>query len=116
MLYSTNPKDRTEFIQSLRGLADFLAGNPAVPVPLYGEHVTLHADSYEMGGKAQVDHLARPLGTSVTDDTAHGGHYEARREFGPIAYSALAITSAYTARSEAEHTYWGCVIPDTNRE
>lgn len=116
MHYSINPDDRAEFIAALRDLADFLDRNPVVPVPLFGDRITLCADSFDNGGKAQVDHLARFLGETITDDTADGGHYLATREFGPLAYEAVAITDACTARYEAERTYWGCVTPDTNSE
>src|SRR5438105_2201701 len=62
MYYSIEPENRAEFISALRDLADFLAANPAVPVPLNGDVITLHASGYEDGGRAQVDHIARLLG------------------------------------------------------
>jgi hypothetical protein len=112
--YSTDPANRAEFITALRNLADFLAANPAVPVPLNGDVIRLHASSYEDGGKAQVDQIARLLGRTVTDDTADGGHYVVTREFGPLMYVAVAIPDSRRARFDAESSYRGCVIPDRN--
>jgi hypothetical protein len=104
MFYTTDPHDRTEFIAALRSLANFLVANPAVPVPPYGADITLCADNYETGGKAQVDHLARLLGASITDNTPDG-HYEADRSFGCITYRAVSISGVYTARREAQQSY-----------
>jgi hypothetical protein len=113
MYYSIEPENRAEFIAALRSLADFLDSNPAIPVPLFGARITLCADSFDNGGKAQVDHLARLLSGTITDDTADGGHYQATRQFGSLAYEAFAIPDAATARYEAERTYRGCVTPDS---
>jgi hypothetical protein len=114
MYYSIEPENRTEFIAALRSLADFLDSNPAVPVPLFGDRITLCADSFDNGGKAQVDQIACLLGGAITDETATGGHYLASRQFGPLGYEAVAIPDACTARYEAEKTYRGCVAPDTD--
>ena len=113
MFYTTDPKDRAAFIASLRQLADFLALNPAAPVPLYGTEITLSADAYEDGGKAQVERIARLMSASIDDEVALGGHYRATREFGSLGYTVASIPYASTARYEAEKTYWGCITPDT---
>jgi hypothetical protein len=113
MYYSTGIKDRVEFITALYDLARFLDIHPDVPVPLFGDQITLNADSFDNGGKAQVDHIARLLGAAITDDTTNGGHYRAVRQFGPLSYEAVAIPEACIARYDAEHSYRGCVTPDT---
>jgi hypothetical protein len=112
MYYSTDAENRAEFIAALRAMADFLAANPAVPVPLYGDQITLCADSFEDGGKAQVDHIASVLSGTITDDTGNGGHYQANRDFGPLTYTAVAIPEACKARFDTEKTYRGYVTPD----
>jgi hypothetical protein len=43
MSYSTDPGARASFIGDLRALADFLDQHPAIPVPLYGGYLSLHA-------------------------------------------------------------------------
>ena len=66
----------------------------------------LAADSTDYGGCAQVDHFARQLGVTVTDDLADTGHYEAVRSFGPVGYRMIAI-------SEPRHgpcTTPGCLL------
>jgi hypothetical protein len=110
--YTTDSGARAEFITSLRALADYLVGHPAVPVPKYGITVLLHANSADDDGRCQVDQVARLLGVNVTDETAIGGHYSAVRCFGVIGYEAVAITIAYSALYEAESSYRGCVNPD----
>ena len=95
--YTTDPAIKGRFIRALRELADYLDQNPAVPVPVYGASIMLHASSADDGGRAQVDRIATLLGAAVYDDTAHGGHYWAVRLFGPIGYEITAITDTYTA-------------------
>ncbi len=113
MHYSTDPKARASFITDLRALADFLDRHPAVPVPLYGEDFTLHAASTDDGGRDQVNHVARLLGATITDDTASGGHYRAERAFGQITYGVVSISKAHMAAFDALTSYHGCVSPDT---
>jgi hypothetical protein len=111
MSYSTDPATRLRFIAALRELADYLAEHPAAPVPLHGATITLHASSTDDGGKAQVNHIARTLGATVTDETPGGGHYRATRHFGPISYGAVSIPMACMARHYALSSYNGNVIP-----
>ena len=113
MYYSTDPKARASFIGDLRALADFLDQHSAVPVPLYGECITLHADSTEDGGRDQVNHVACLLGAAIIDDTPGGGHYRAEREFGQISYGVVSIPDVQMAYRHALVSYEGCVIPDT---
>lgn len=112
MYYSTDPGTRLRFITALHELASFLADHPAVPVPSGDTWISLHGVSAEDGGRDQVNHIAKLLDVAITDDTPDGGHYRAIREFGPIIYQAVSITTAYTACYEASHSYDGCVVPD----
>ena len=112
MFYSTDPGIRERFIAALRQVADYLATHPAMPVPRFGEDITLHAASTGDGGTAQVDHLARLLGARISDDRASSGHYTATREFGPLTVRVVAISDAQMARRHAHLSYDGCVTPD----
>ena len=100
MYFTTEPADRSAFIGALLELASYLGSHPAVPVPLYSEYHTLHADSIEDGGKSQVDHIARLL--DVTAYTTSGGHYLAVREFGQISYQAVSIPADPSDRTSME--------------
>ena len=71
----------------------------------------LHASSADYGGRAQVDHIARLLGADISDETAHGGHYWAVRNFGPIGYEIVAISEHCTAVHDALMSYRGYVTP-----
>jgi hypothetical protein len=88
--YTTDPGAKARFTHALRDLADYLDRNPAIPVPKTGETITVHASS---AGRAQVDHIARLLNADIRDETAHGGHYWAVRQFGPIGYEIVAIAT-----------------------
>jgi hypothetical protein len=112
VFYTTDPKERAEFIGSLRELADFLAAHPAVPVPTHGTRISLYADAYEDGGKGQVDHIACLLDTSITDDTRRAGHYVAIRKFGNLIYEACSIPATYSAMRDAQTSYEKCIILD----
>ncbi|HEV2377581.1 MAG TPA: hypothetical protein VGS19_36130 [Streptosporangiaceae bacterium] len=113
MSYSADPAHRQRFILGLRGLAEFLDANPAVPVPLHGEQITVHVNSTEEGGCFQVRQAARLLGVAVTDDTRHGGHFHADKPFGPITYRIVAIPDTCMARHRALWSYHGAVEPET---
>jgi hypothetical protein len=91
--YTTDPGARARFSRALRDLADYLDRNPAIPVPATGETITVHASPANHGGRAQVDHIAGLLHAGIRDETAHGGHYWAVRQFGPIGYEIVAITT-----------------------
>src|SRR5579862_8780542 len=116
MTYVTDPKARAGFITDLRALADYLTNHPDIPVPGSGSDFYLCADSYEDGGNLQVDRIARLLGVAVTDETAHGGHYYALRNFGCLVYRVTSIPGSCMARHHAEMSYAGCVTPDTGWE
>jgi len=96
-LYTTDPGAKARFTRALRDLADYLDRNPAIPVPKTGETITVHASPADHGGRAQVDHIAALLGAGIRDETAHGGHYWAVRQFGPIGYEIAAISDTLPA-------------------
>lgn len=111
-MFSTDSDARQAFIHSLRALADYLACEPGIPVPLYGTTILLHLDGADCGGREQVDALAAQMGSLVQDDTGECGHYTTEKSFGTVAYCAVAIPDAATARYRAQDSYWGCVTPD----
>ena len=80
--------------------------------PIYGTTILLHLDDADCGGREQIDSLAAEYGQPVQDDTDECGHYTTEKSFGPVAYRAVAIPDAATARYRAQDSYWGCVTPD----
>jgi hypothetical protein len=115
MLYSTDPKTRTEFINSLRVLAGFLDSNPDIPVPKFGTDIIVHATTYEDGGRQEVTRLARLLDVAVSDETPEG-HCRATRMFGVIEYRVISISTTYTTRRQAQQSYEDVITLDTNWE
>jgi hypothetical protein len=111
--YTTDPGARGRFIRALRDLADYLDRNLAIPVPKTGETITVHASPTGSGGRAQVDHIAGLLHAEVRDETAHGGHYWAVRQFGPIGYEIVAITTGTPPAPGPAPACYQSVTPDT---
>ncbi|GLY79719.1 hypothetical protein [Actinoallomurus iriomotensis] len=104
---------RTEFINGLHALADYLDTNPAVPVPEFRTDVLVHAHGTDAAAFAEVERVAALLGVPVSDDTARGGHYKAIRTFGPVEYRCIAIPVAVMAVHRAGQSYAESVVPDT---
>ncbi|MEU7743227.1 hypothetical protein [Nonomuraea sp. NPDC049158] len=105
-MMTTDSTVRCEFIAGLRRLAQFLADNPKVPVPSYGENVTVHvAGGSDQEERTVVDRLAELLGSPASG----GDHYATVRDFGPIAYRAVAISEQYVRDHEAANSYYGAV-------
>jgi hypothetical protein len=113
MFNSAGPAERAKFIAGLRALADYLATNPAIPVPPHGDDIIVHVDAAEDGGLIQVRQLARQLQATVIDETAHDGHCYAARSFGPVCYRVVSIPNSRMARHQAFWSYAGCVDPAT---
>jgi hypothetical protein len=111
MLYTTDSGMRARFASSLRQLADYLDTHPTVPVPELGAEITLHANSTDDGGTAQVRHIACALGATVINETANGGHYHATRRFGAVRYAVVSIPVACMAQHYALASYDGSVTP-----
>jgi hypothetical protein len=107
MYYTTDPAERSEFIASLRALADYLETHRGTPVPLTRETIILTADRLEDGGAQQVNCMARRL--HVKAETTPHGHRAAFRSFGRIGYEILSISEAAMADYEALTSYWGCI-------
>jgi len=111
-MFSTDPGTRQAFINSLRALADYLARQPGIPVPTHGTTILLHLDGADHGGREQVDAIAGLMGSPVQDDTGEYGHYTTQKSFGTVAYCAVAIPDAATARHRAHDSYCGCVTTE----
>ncbi|MFD0001624.1 hypothetical protein ACFVJ4_04265 [Streptomyces sp. NPDC127178] len=80
--------DRAAFLASLRELVAFLTANPAVVVPRHASVAVLVDASDSDGRREGVASVAAPLGVP-TEDLGRG-YFDARREFGPIAYVVVA--------------------------
>jgi hypothetical protein len=93
-----HPVTRGQITTGLRQLADYLDAHPAIPVAPYGWDliVSTHCDN-DPEGMAEVDRIAAILGVQPEDDTPDGGHYTARKVFGPIAYYAFHIPASHRA-------------------
>jgi hypothetical protein len=61
---------------------------------MYGAEIYLPAHPTDHGGCTQVDHFARQMGVTVTDNSTRTGHYEAARSFGPVSYRMIALSTA----------------------
>ncbi|GAA1612532.1 hypothetical protein GCM10009733_005710 [Nonomuraea maheshkhaliensis] len=104
-MMTTDSTVRAEFIAGLRALARFLADNPKVPVPSYGETVSVHASGTERQQHAKVDRVAELIGAP----TSGGTHYQTARDFGPITYRAIAISEQAMNEYTAALSYQGAV-------
>jgi hypothetical protein len=87
--------DRAVWVAGLRGLADFLAAHPDVPVPpayhTQSFHVFPDGES-DAERRAEIDRVAAALGVPAAESGA--GHYRAALSFGPAEYLAVALPSA----------------------
>jgi hypothetical protein len=110
-LFATDPEHRSDYINGLRQLADYLDANPGVPVPKYGTSITVLADLADDGGIRQVEDIAAQLAAPVITDLDLG-RYAASRTFGPVGYEAVSHTRAVMAAYHALSSYDGCVTPD----
>jgi hypothetical protein len=87
--YEIRCGDRTAFIAGLRELAGFLTANPTVLVPRNASFGVFVDASDSSARREGAEHVAAPLGVPVED--IGEGYYDARRAFGPIAFSVIAI-------------------------
>ncbi|MEU5341101.1 hypothetical protein AB0H18_09745 [Streptomyces sp. NPDC020766] len=87
--YVIRSGDRAAFIAGLRELADSLTTNPDVLVPRNPSFGVLIDASDPAARREGLEYAAAPLGVPVAD--LGEGYYDARRSFGPIAYSFIAI-------------------------
>lgn len=93
-----NSTERDALINGLRGMADFLESNPEVPTPIYTDMLIFPPNREWTEMKAEIDAIAARLG--VTACKSYGGHYVARRSFGPIEYRAVALPRTDSEESE----------------
>ncbi len=106
---TASPVTRAQFINGLRDLASFLGAHIGFPVPEHGATILVFPDGdSDDERRAAVDRLAAIFGVTPEDDN---GHYTAERCFGPVAYSAVAISDAARARHAAHGSYYGCITP-----
>jgi hypothetical protein len=88
-----NSAERQAFISGLRALADFLERNPEVPAPKYTDVLVFPPDEMpDAEQQREVDAIASRI-ASETEITSYRHHYQTSRQFGPVAYRAVAIPS-----------------------
>jgi hypothetical protein len=104
---------RTQVIDGLRQLADYLDTHPDVPASEFGWDLLycVRADS-DAAGMTEVDRVAAVLDVHVTDDTPGGGHYRAAKKFGRITYEVLVVPARRRAAYDALMSYADAVTPD----
>lgn len=99
---------RERMLEGLIDLAAFLEANPAVPVPRFEwilgvpSGVGMNRDADQ---RAEIDRIAGLLGVPVLDGPRVGGHYIARRHFGPVTYEAVHIPAPHMAAHHALRSY-----------
>jgi hypothetical protein len=109
---ATAPDPRAALIAGLRGLADFLAENPAMPLAWFTARVSMPGEgANDDEQRAFVDRVAAVLGITA-GITGSSAHYRARREFGPVEFESFMIPAAVSARYKAENSYCGSVQVD----
>jgi hypothetical protein len=88
-----NPAQRQALISGLRALADFLERNPDVPAPKHTDVLVFPPDDMsDAGQQREVDIIASRIGSGI-EITSYRHHYQTSRQFGPVAYLAVAIPS-----------------------
>jgi hypothetical protein len=89
--YNADSAERDRLIAGLRELADFLDQDPHVPAPGRADVFVFPASASDAEMFAEVDVIARLIGTTASSDGSPGGHYRAVRDFGLVQYTAVAI-------------------------
>lgn len=105
------PNHRRAVISGLRELADFLACNRDIPVPLVVEVDYHPRGETDEEKRAVIDHIAKILGTTP-EKAAAGEHYMVRRRFGAVQYKAVTVSRRDMERWEALLSYSENVLPD----
>jgi hypothetical protein len=107
---------RTQVIDGLRQLADYLQDHPGVPVNEYGWNLNAYPlKDDETAGRAEVDRVADILGVQADDQTSDGGHYTAAKTFGRITYEVIHVTARRQAAYHALMSYAGAITPDDTK-
>lgn len=116
---TTDPTtDRAALIAGLRGLADFLEANPAVPVPESYQSKPISVlppfRASDAERRAFVDAFAIAAGVEAAD-LDDSGHYMATAQFGPVEYRSYAISTAARDRADALDSYRDSIRLDDER-
>ena len=98
MNYHGNDQERVRLIAGLRDLADFLDQYPDVPVPRRADLLVFPPEASDAEMFAEIDTIAKLIGSTASDADSPRGHYSAVRDFGPVRYCAIAIP--YSARNK----------------
>lgn len=100
----TSEKDtlrRIKIAAGLREFASFLETNLELPVPTRVEISHAVIGDTDDAERTEIDRIGRIL-TEVPSSEHEGHHYAVRRDFGPVTYTATAITSEWMARYVAK--------------
>jgi hypothetical protein len=103
------PRERAELIRGLFELAAFVADHPELPLPFVTAGLYPNAESFD-DEVVTVDLVADALGV-VADLNVSRGHYVARKNFGPVQVSAMAVTRESSAAFQAHMSYRSNVQP-----
>ncbi|WP_248959829.1 hypothetical protein [Sphaerisporangium perillae] len=106
--------DRLAVINGLRDLADFLDTNPDVPAPWGPISIYFYPLGTDEEIRAQVDHVARLLGSDVDAEELALGHYSTAITFGIAEYKAVGILTSSRARWAARTSYEDSINLDTD--
>ncbi|MFF5261799.1 hypothetical protein ACFY4C_22910 [Actinomadura viridis] len=112
---------RGRVVEGLIDLAAFLEANPGVPVPRFGWRLLVALGvsvngTTDLAQRAEIDRVAGLLGAPVSDETRDGGHYIARRHFGPVTYEAVHVPACRMATFDALRSYADNVKPDLKHD
>ena len=103
---------RAAFISGLRDLADWFEANPDVPTGRYPYLAyTYFPEGDDDAELAEVARVAALIGEDIQTNAKADRHF-VEKQFGPVAYQALAISANAMARHEAASTYHGAVDPE----
>jgi hypothetical protein len=89
-----NSDERSGLIAGLRELAEFLDQNPQIPAPRRTDLLVFPPKGSDAEMFAEIDVIAKRIGTTASDADSPAGHYSAVRDFGPVQYRAVAIPNA----------------------
>jgi hypothetical protein len=87
--YYASSAERLALITGLRALAKFLEENKAVPAPKWADVMVFPDQESDEAARSEIDSIAALIGTAAQEGMT--GHYRATRDFGPVAYRAVAI-------------------------
>ncbi|MFG1879393.1 hypothetical protein ACGFIV_31625 [Sphaerisporangium sp. NPDC049003] len=111
---STDTDRRTAVISGLRDLADFLDTNPDIPAPWGPISINYYALGTDEEIRAQVDHIARLLGSDLDAHELMHGHYSTGITFGIAEYRAVGLLASSRARWAARTSYEHSITLDTD--